>query len=365
VIVISINSCSEKQAPEPETVKQKNVSLQKTASSDQTNFVVKDSLKGSKKDSSKFGGGIIVEPDAQSYCYKTEEYWVFEKYVPVAGKSIGISPHDFSPYWMNKYHNYYGFSKMKIKLYRNNSRQQTLTDLQTAYDAGYTDTDIMGDIGDYPVVAESEFDNFGYYYSDEPLETAGRPSQWPYDAANFIHAVNPQARFKVGTSHGKYAVTSNDDKYKSFVWSNNFSDMTFTAYFGGILSNVCDQSEHWTYFKNFYGTSKALSQWIHLDWDYDGGPFLSCGVEYPTLLSSATAEGINELWLYADDSGNFNYLDIFCLYANIQGWLNRFQRRWVYHYRCINQNPCNCDPNSTDYWILENSYPTNATRIIN
>lgn len=374
LVILFFNYCTEEKPTEQTEVKSK-IGLSKTNSSAKINFSVtsdstkKDSTKtkDKDKDTTKNKDGTIIEPYAQSSCQKDVDYWVLEKYVPVPGKTIGIWPNDWSYYWVDKYRNYYGFAEFFILHWRNGSNETTLQDLQTAYDVGYSNSNIMFGTGGaiFSINEEARFKSFAYYYVDEPIEQGRLTSSQLNDAAIFINSINPQAKFKVGTSYGKYAITSNDDAYKTFVGNFNFTDILFTAYEGGIFQNVCDQSEHWTYFRDFYGGSKVVSQWIHIDRDYDGPPAYHCDIEYRTLFSSANALGLNKIWLFANGSSHFERLETFCVDAFLTGWLNRFERKWVYTYKCINQNPCDCDPYTLGgEWILVSKYKTWETRTV-
>ncbi|MBS3945752.1 MAG: hypothetical protein KGZ42_09665 [Melioribacter sp.] len=91
--------------------------------------------------------------------------------------------------------------------------------------------------------------------------------------------------------------------------------------------------------------------------------------EYDDLIGHATNLGLYGIWLYQyednTDVYSNNNIETFSLFAWKWGWLRKVERKWVYVYECIDQNPCNCDPYTLGpEWILIDKYPTYETRIV-
>jgi len=89
--------------------------------------------------------------------------------------------------------------------------------------------------------------------------------------------------------------------------------------------------------------------------------------DYDDLIGHATGIGVNALWLYQEldntDIYSNNNIKSFAMFAWKWSWLRKFERRWVYTYRCMNQDPCDCDPNRlAGGWILQSKYSTTEIR---
>lgn len=325
-----------------------------------------DSTKIKKKDK----GGIIFELEAVECGTMDKEVWILEKYVPANGKRLGICQDDYSVSWLNTLRNYYGFSELIIKFGSDaNTASGRITNAISST-VGYSKAnDIILDLpgSNYYVTSSQEFSGLKMYYQDEPLESHGflEPPLFNLngliDASIYIHTYNPGSPYVVGSSSGKYSINSTTSDYLAFLSLTGNTYINFTAYYGGLFSNVCDQSENWSFQQTYYGSQHVMNQWIHIDLDYDCGG----GQEYGTLLSSANSQGLNRVWLYASGSGNMNRLNYFAEWAWARGWLNKIERKYIYTYSCNKPNPCDCNPNDVfDGWVLENEYQTQQTRTV-
>lgn len=121
-----------------------------------------------------------------------------------------------------------------------------------------------------------------------------------------------------------------------------------------------DQRSLWTDFRNQWGTKFDMT-WISSDKDY---------LEFDDLIGHAANLGLVGVWLYEqDDKGDEaterSHIEGFSVHAWKWGFLKRVERKWIYTYKCINQNPCDCDPYTLGgEWILVNKYRTYETRTI-
>lgn len=361
MIVISINSCSEKQAPEPETVKQKNVSLQKTASSDQTNFVVKDSLKGSKKDSSKFGGGIIVEPDAVLHGWKIEIEYVLHHYI--ANSEFGIwttknrqhAGSSGDPYWitkLNQLKSKWGFNYISAEI--GNGQ-----DITAIVNAGFSrTTNYMGYIpahqGGRDAVANLyngllPSDYFWTYYTDEPYSGQSLTQGSFKDFRDYVKNLHPSSLFGFGET---YYIWANMYTHNPYLWTDGYyhtnyhqSQVDFlmcTRYdsFSGLDK---DQRDLWDGLWNLYNNKYART-FIAAHKD---------GSEFRNLLGYYRNHGIAP-WFFQEMDGydyNDQMIESYCNAAWLEGFLTRYDSKYEVWYRCILNHVHDPEAPWECYWV--------------
>lgn len=352
VAVLFLNYCTEEKPTEQTEVKSK-ISLSKNNSTAKINFSVtsdstkKDSTKD--KDTTKNKDGTIIEPYAQSSCQKDVDYWIFERYENVPGKIVGIWPT-----W-ERWGNVQRLKQLKDTLGFN----YMFTTLGWPYDnvvaAGYTTSNIVGgglDVvtGGYSEAVQSRPTLWGYY-TDEPITNHGYPAgmQMMELASNWFRTYYPNSKFMSGET----TVTNAD-------YIDHTVDVIFCTRYDGYPDWYNpDQRTLWTNFRNQFGTKFSMT-WIGAHKDLS---------QYEDLIGHATNLGLQAIWLYqeldpTDDYSN-NNVETFVHYAWRWGWLRQVQRKWIYTYKCINQNPCDCDPYTLGgEWILVSKYKTWETRVI-
>jgi len=100
--------------------------------------------------------------------------------------------------------------------------------------------------------------------------------------------------------------------------------------------------------------------------------------EFGQLFGHANNLGISELWLYAGDKGSdendfcgyeiltepyYNlYLQEFATAAWQNYWLGAVQRKYIYEYHCSYSNPCDCNRDTMEGWVLYKVWPMNEYR---
>lgn len=296
------------------------------------------------------GNFVIVEPLAQSSCIKDVDYWIFEKYIPVPDKIVGIWPTE------ERWSNVERIKELKEKWGFN----YIFTTLGSYYDnclsAGYLPDHMLGggiDVysGGYRQYIQSRPALWGYY-TDEPVTNHGAGAQYPMSTAYQWFKQNyPNSLFISGETTPLMA---------SFII--DYIDIIFCTRYcvdGDYFCIYPDQRPLWTDFKNAFEEKFSMT-WIGAHKDLS---------QYDDLIGHAKNLGLKAIWLYQyqddTDISSDNNISSFALYAWKWGWLKRVERKWIYTYECINQNPCDCDPYSLgDEWILINKYPTRETRTI-
>jgi len=155
--------------------------------------------------------------------------------------------------------------------------------------------------------------------------------------------------------------------YLSVLGQTSNTEMICDQYYDQSIWCGDDQRTHWTLFKNYYGSSRVKSHWMHLLIDGMQGDFYE-------LFGHANNLGINKLWIYAGDAEGYCddiiltypyyelYLSNLGTAAWSNGWLRAIQRKYVYEYRCSYPNPCDCDINLPDGWYLYKVWPFNEYR---
>lgn len=357
---IFFNQCANEPPTEPnQLIKtgKEDTGLNLTITGDSTKTKDKEKDKDKDKDKDKGGDGEIV-PNAASQCQKIVNYWLFDHYENIPGKIIGIWPREDT--WDN-------INKMRYL-------KDTLgfnyilaieTKINNCIQTGYNSQSIM--IGgfnlnnnDYERVVQLYPGFFGYY-TDEPVSNQG---------LNCIDA-------RMALLWFRYFLNNNDSINSLLVVGETIHDLLGLRYYSSCIADranilMCtkyineppffedDQRPIWTDWKSGYPT-QFIWTWISFDEDYN---------EFSDLLGHAANLSLQGVWLYQWEDGipsnlERNRLESYSFNAWKWGWLKKVERKWVYVYECINQNPCNCDPYTQGpEWILIDKYPTYEIRII-
>ncbi len=370
LVILIFNFCAEKKPTEPNELQTKTILSKLGGARSELNLSA-DSTKTKDKDKKKGGGGIGPNlPDCNLPLEKY--YWELEKYIPVEGKRLGIWFHE--DYWnnefLNRIRNFYGFSLLAVTWPSdNNPPSNMINRISLCESVGfYKSTDLMEiiDSKNNIWVTHPAIRDFSLHYTDEPLDREQSSDRWSVQdlvtVSNSILGQNPTAKFLVGTPKNQYTVFGNTlPDYRSFINQTINSFIMYTDYESGAFNNINDQSSCWTYFDNYFGNNRVITQWIGLEEDYHG----IGDIEYGNLLGIANDHGYNQIWLYAAGTHNIDRIDIYCGYAFQKRWLKRFERQYIYTYTCFKPNPCDCDRNNlTDGWSLPTKTPTQNTRIV-
>jgi len=357
-MITFFNFCSEEKPTEQLTSKEKSV-LQKTnEAGDKISFsITGDStktdsvkIKDKEKEKNKGKGGGIT-PNAQSQCQIQRTGWQLDHYENVPGRIVGIWPR-----WA-RYENVQRLIQLRDTLGFN----YLLTMLGYPYDnvisAGYNTSNLVGGgldvvIGGYSEAVQSRPALWGYY-TDEPITNHGFPvgMHMMELASNWFRTYYPNSKFMSGET----TISTAD-------YIDHSVDVIFCTRYcidGDYFCFYPDQRPLWTDFRNNFGNKFSMT-WIGAHKDLS---------QYEDLIGHATNLGLQAIWLYqeldATDDYSNNNVETFSYYAWRWGWLRRVERKWIYIFKCQNQDPCDCDPNYlTGEWILVNKYPTWETRII-
>lgn len=286
--------------------------------------------------------------------------WQLDHYEAKPGKIFGIWPHDrweTSVSSLSDLRKKWGFNYILLQ-YSDGSKYNNFIS------AGYSITNIMVTLYDFEHANhEWVIDTYAgayAFYVDEPAQTtpyrnfiisfAGMP--------NYINTHSPYSYFITGAYKPTYA-------FDGYVYS--VDKVMFTSYkrwweypVGGVWFpwvpyppfTSKDQRWNWSDYKNRYGY-KAQSNWIGTHRDQS---------EYSDLLGKASNLGFSEIWLYSHENSSLSEISAYTSNAWTKGWLRRFERKYIYEYRCSYPDPCDCDPDIPDGWYLYKVWEMNDTR---
>lgn len=297
-----------------------------------------------------------VTPNAYECGTKTTHAWEYQdEYKSVTNKYLGI--------WTNivpyaTLHSTYGFTMIFLSGISTNAPE-----ISAAHTAGFRYDSMMVSLsyGSYANTLNKVKDagfHVGYYFVDEPGEHS-----WTYpevvNVSDSVNVLDPSAKFMF--SSYTYPDCGWPLPDNTFYYLNIFN-ATSNAYI------MCDQyrgdccgftDDYWTAFRNTYGLSRCISNWVHLIENNGGSSRYVCpgaSNNFYDLLGDANESGTNRIWLYALSStgGNENDIKYFCEQAWERGWLLRKKTYVTIYWRCHYQNPCeNCDPTLPDGWYID------------
>ncbi|MBK6913801.1 MAG: hypothetical protein IPH11_09100 [Ignavibacteriales bacterium] len=270
----------------------------------------------------------IINSDKPLCGTKDVTVWLFDHYEPKAGKLLGIWPGSVSQSLWSECRTIWGFSQVIV----GNSSSYS-----TAINAGYSSSNIFLQISNYSNYQSLINSIDAQYYIDEPFERGTFTTNQLVEISNYILSHRPGKKLYLGSYSTSWILTL----YLSVINSTSNSYIMCDFYDDGFLD--FDQRNEWSEFKDFYGSGN-LSNWIHSERD---------GIsEFDQLIGHANNIGINSLWLFIGSDGNAGNVDEFSYYAWKSGWLRRFDRKYVYEYRCSYPDPCDCDPTLSDGWYV-------------
>ena len=291
----------------------------------------------STKDKSKDKGKSIIVPDAVICGTLDLNVWEFEKFQAASGKIMGIYPSQYrleNSHRLSLIRNYWGFNY--IFCYA--SAWANVTSSQV----GYTGSEVMLGIepeNSYYQNIVSEYSSFAYYVDEPGSKLTTNANSLMQIVKNYISINRPGAKLIGGDTSPTYAD----------IFDDTVDDLLCTKY-------DFDQRWLWENFKTPF-PNKFTMTWISSASDQ---------TEYDQLFAKANNLGLNGIWFYqyTDGFGDSNIQD-YIMAAWRQGWVNKIERLYFYTYKCIKENPCDCDRNNiTDGWELQNTYQTSTARTI-
>ncbi len=196
----------------------------------------------------------------------------------------------------------------------------------------------------------SQYGSIYAYYVDEPYERG-------YSMAGIRDAINTNAPgseliisgYRRTYGLDAYVLNSDGVLFSSFIhWWECLPGVWCSR-----LINT-DQRSDWTDMKNRYG-NKSFMNWVGAHEDFS---------EYSELLGHSANLGLPGVWLFQlleVENSEDNILS-FCYNAWANGYMRRFERKYIYEYRCYYPNPCDCDRSLPDGWYLYQIWPMSDVR---
>ncbi|MBN1301928.1 MAG: hypothetical protein JW995_12000 [Melioribacteraceae bacterium] len=330
---------------------------EKNNSQDEVSLSKKDWKLLHGKDAKTIPPGFIVD----SSVIGTRDYecgvkyvtgYVFEHFAQIPNKYIGVSaPSNSNPSW-KELHDTYGFTQIVVD---NSTERNYAINV-----AGFNQDSLMTGIGD-PSAASAiiqDLDNIPYYYLNEPLEKGTFTVDQILDVSEMLYSHNYGAKLFVisfkwptylfyGIQYSEAINPANTfimcDQYQEKV--DPLDPSTWDEYhdlFG-------DSRDYWYMYEDFYGQSNIFTHWMEIN--------RSVG-QFRDLFGYASNHNMNTLWLYAggDTNPNPEKFKYFCFIAWQKGWLRGFAQNYQIVYRCQLPDPCDCDPNSDEFWYVDKIY---------
>jgi len=265
-----------------------------------------------------------------SYGYAWEN-----SYRPYPGKYLGIAlSQDVVTYSNAKWK--YGFSKIFVG---------GDYDINLAFSAGFSYDNMMFGISN----PQQQINTiFGSYHIDEPFEkhndvwddyTILQKAATVYPKKVFLSSYKwPSWSYSLPVTYGA--------KYGSVINSGTNIFIMCDEYHGNCWAKILGQLhtvvDYWNEFHGYYGSSKNISNWLSVSANSGDGPtHVDCGnyswvsSSWWELLLDANRNNLDELWLWANGTGDEMRVGEFCYNAWGFGWLLR-----AYGYYCI---VCGCD----------------------
>jgi hypothetical protein len=322
----------------------KNISMKRIAAID--DYLVAE--KTSPKSKSSTSTIQSLKPNLRfcQYEYGAATIWTSQnQYAPISGKYLGIYTDQIT---FSQACNQYGFSKIYVT---------STSDMDNAYRAGFSYSNMMFGLAQSSYISQIAASNsggrsVGSYEIDEPFENG----VWQASDIDYVMAVvNPPTRVML-TSYKWPSLP-----YNAFV--------TYGAEYGSVtnpFSNayiMCDEYhgncfgrtyDYWHEFQGYYGANRNITNWMHVVINNGSGVSTSCSYlasSWDALLATADVEGINEVWLFADGTGNEAAIANCCTTCWQDQWLLQYQVGETYI--SINEST-DCDPNGP--WSIVESY---------
>ena len=297
-----------------------------------------------------------IKPDLRlcQYEFDTVTFWEAENYSPAQGKTLGICTNEIT--W-SKANYQYGFSKIFVT---------SAADIDNAYSAGYSYDNMMYQLNLPGYSTDIQASNsggrhVGSYYIDEPIERGVWTPTLVLDAASLTSKPVMLGSFKFPVSPQYYDILTNKTYgqiYGPLMSSANNLYIMCDKYYGNCLGG--HTYEYWNEFHGYYCANKNFSNWFHVVINNGNGISSSCqyaATSWITLLTTADGKGINEVWLYAQDTGDETGIANCCASCWQDHWLTQFQRQRV---NVLINTGTTCSPNGP--WGMYDTWYTGRTR---
>jgi hypothetical protein len=285
---------------------------------------------------------VVQDASAQEFHVQNDTVWQFENYQTREGFVIGIWPHEArltDAAEISKLNNLFGFSHIYFNVDHGDAKFKMMNE------SGFERDKIMVSLS--PEVFReriNEFKDVYAYYIDEPNER----NKQTEGVKEFIDSVSP----------GSLYIISGYRRTSPFTKLVAGSDgVMFSSYkhwwhcFPGVWCPFpvnYDQRSDWTDMKERYG-NKSFSNWVGAHRDT---------TDYEELLEHASILNLKGVWLYQyeDPVNSEKNLFKFSNAAWAAGFMQKFERKYIYEYRCSAEKRSECD------WVLHEIHRTDEIR---
>jgi hypothetical protein len=272
---------------------------------------------------------LAVQDSVSNYHERTDTIWRLQNYAAKEGFIIGIWPHELrieNAAEAERLHKYFGFSHIFFNVNHGKEKYGMLNKV------GFPPERIMVQLvsGNFRERVK-EFRNVYAFYIDEPYENDLSIE----GVREFIEEYSPNSLFITSgyrRNSGLNRVVNEADgvmfsSYKHWwqclpgIWCTWPVDM--------------DQRPDWTDMKERYG-DKSFTNWTGSHRDT---------LEFYDLLEHASDLNLKGVWLYnyQDPHNSEKNLLKFSDAAWSAGYMHKYERKFLYKYRCYNKSPEDCN----------------------
>ncbi len=278
--------------------------------------------------------------------YYDYEWDLANQYQSVSGRHLGIwvTPNIISYYAA---YNTYGFNEILINW----------GDTTNVMNIGFKPDSIM--IGLSPTEPASDILNsrsYGYYYFDEPYEHGITASNVGY-YAEAIYTKNPNSKCMISDYKWTKPATCNGfinydgSDIQSYLVYPNMGIMSDQYYLDDPCGTMVDYWNEYFNYYNPYSFADMMDNTMN-----NAGGWGSC-------FNWASAH-INNIWLYASNTGDESVIQNFCQTAWETGWLYRLENQFLIIWKCSSPSPCtNCNyQTGQGNWYVYDSFYTGVSQ---
>ncbi len=275
----------------------------------------------------------------ESMCSLYTQYGVEieDQYKPLGNKTLGINLSTNVVSYDNA--RSYGFAKILVS---------DASSIANANYSGFSFANMMYQLS--PGTTQSTISNLltqgiSSFFIDEPYEYNGLVAGWTTPLLNnMAHFTNPKPLFVSAYHWPEFSTPCNPfyygTSYSGFIDAFSNTYIMCDEYHGNCCGTV---DQYWSEFNSYYGVGKNPSNWLQLTANNgNGNTHLDCFYKnsvsnnWHDLLYHAnySGSGMNEIWLYANNTGSEQDVKNFVDTAWRLGWLSRYGRGYIIIWQC-------------------------------
>ncbi len=318
-----------------------------------------------------------VTPNLQNCADRTFYNWEVEpnQYQTTPGKYLGIVCDYLTPSQCLNY----GFNQLFIP---NGSSGSVNNAIQVAINARFSRNNLMVDLGESNSAAACSIitgipssEEPGYYYIDEPFEKTrfgdSITTVIPY-LANLISSNNPSAKLFLSSFTLPFNTGCNTRNYLAgfeYLFSLNSN---IYVQCDAYPSDCCyPTTGYWDKFNNAFG-AHDISNWMSVTVNNGSTPgsYPCAGYPWPnssdwsSLFGEANAIGMNNIWLYAYQTGNQAAVSNFAYSAWTNGFVLNLEKQVFTEWKCTQDNCTDCVWPNEGVWYIYNMYYTGVVQYV-